>query len=146
MLSVTSGVNVVGYQATVEFDPTALRYVSYSNGDYLPAGASDAPAVVEANSVTLAATSTAGVGNGDGTLATPTFEVIALKESILSLSKVVLSDNAGVHTPPLIQDAQVVEPPKHVEDVNLDGVVDIEDLVLVAKQFGSRTFCASTSH
>ena len=135
-LNISGGVSVVGYQATVEFDPTALRYVSYSNGAYLPAGASAAPAVVQANLVTLAATSTAGVGNGDGTLATLTFEVVALKNSILSLSNVVLSDNVGVNTPPLVQSAKVVEPPKHVEDVNLDGIVDIEDLVLVAKQFG----------
>lgn len=135
-LNISGGVSVVGYQATVGFDPTALRYVSYSNGDYLPSAAAEARVVLDANSVAIAATSTAGVGNGDGTLCTLTFEVVALKESIMSLSKVVLSDNAGMNTPPLIQDARVVEPPQHVEDVNLDGVVDIADLVLVAKQFG----------
>ena len=38
-LNIADGENVAGYQATVTFDISALRYVSSANGDYLPAGA-----------------------------------------------------------------------------------------------------------
>ena len=38
-LNITAGEAVAGYQVTLRFDPTALRYVESSNGDYLPDGA-----------------------------------------------------------------------------------------------------------
>ena len=37
-LKVVEGENVAGYQATVEFDTTALRYVAGDNGDFLQCG------------------------------------------------------------------------------------------------------------
>ena len=82
-LGVADGENVAGYQATLKFDTSALRFVSSANGDYLPAGAFAVPTVVSGNRVTLAATSLAGESQGDGTLATLTFEVIAVKASTL---------------------------------------------------------------
>ena len=65
---------MAGYQATAQFDTSALRYVESANGDYLPAGAFFVPPGVAGNRVTLAAASLAGVSNGDGTLATLTFQ------------------------------------------------------------------------
>ncbi len=50
-LNITKGQNVAGYQATVQFDTTILRYVESANGDYLPAGAFFIPHVVEGNTV-----------------------------------------------------------------------------------------------
>ena len=135
-LAIGSGENVVGYQATVGFDSSALRYVSGSDGDYLPVDAFVVPAVVKENQVTLAATSLSGESNGDGTLATVTFEVIAVKASTLRLSTVVLSDSAGVGFRPRVENGEVVEPPQVVGDVNQDGVVNILDLVFVAGRFG----------
>ena len=38
-LTITDGENVAGYQATLIFDTTALKYVQSANADYLPAGA-----------------------------------------------------------------------------------------------------------
>ena len=38
-INIANGVSIAGYQVTVNFDPTALRYVSIANTDYLPAGA-----------------------------------------------------------------------------------------------------------
>ena len=78
-LNITDGKTVAGYQATVQFDETALRYVSGANGDYLPTGAFFVQPKVEGNLVKLNAVSLAGESYGDGTLATLTFEVIALK-------------------------------------------------------------------
>ena len=53
-------------------------------------------AAVSGNKVSLAATSLSGESNGDGTLATLTFEVVMVKASTLTLSDVVLSDSVGV--------------------------------------------------
>ena len=137
-LNITDGENVAGYQATVEFDTTALRYVSSENGDYLSSGAFFVPPVVERNKVTLAASSLAGESNGDGTLATLTFELVAFKSSMLKLSKVSLVGSDGVRSSPRIEDTavEIIEASYASEDVNEDGVVNILDLVAIASSFG----------
>ncbi len=94
-INIGNGVGVAGYQVTVNFDPTALKYVSRANGDYLPASASVEPAVVSENSVQLAATASDGGSDGHGTLATVTFEVIEVKASAISLTDVSITDAAG---------------------------------------------------
>ena len=94
-LSIVEGENVGGYQLTVGFDETALRYVKSTNGDYLPTGSFFVPPVVSESAVTLGATSLTGTGHGDGTLATVTFEVLAVKESVIALSDTILTDSAG---------------------------------------------------
>ena len=109
-LNIADGENVAGYQVTVWFEPTALRYVESANGDYLPAGAFFVPPVVNANRVTLGATALAGVSNGDGTLATLTFEVVDVKESTLTLSKVILTNSDGELLPPPFIDIGRIEP------------------------------------
>ena len=135
-LNIADGENVAGYQATVQFDGTALRYVSSAIGDYLPAGAFPLPAEASGNTVTLAAVSLTGESAGDGTLSTITFEVIAVKESTLTLSGVLLSDSAETASRPQVEAGLIVEPPQLKEDVNADGVVNILDLVRVASSFG----------
>ena len=96
-VNIVAGENVGGYQVRLAFDPTALRYVASANGDYLPSGAFFVPPVVSADTVTLGATSLAGVGDGDGRLATVTFEVLDVKESFIDLFDVILTDSAGEH-------------------------------------------------
>ena len=135
-LNITAGKAVAGYQVTVQFDATALRYVESSNADYLPTGAFFVPPVVNGNRVKLAATALTGVSNGDGTLATLTFEVVAAKASMLPVSDVILSDSEGNGVSPQVEGGQVTEPVKPSEDVNGDGVVNIQDLVLVASRLG----------
>ena len=85
-LKITGGEAVAGYQATVQFDTTALRYISGVNGDFLPTGAFFVEPVVEGDLIKLNAASLAGESNGDGTLATLTFEVVSAKASTLTLS------------------------------------------------------------
>ena len=135
-LNITAGENVAGYQATVQFDTTALKYVESANSDYLPAGAFAIPATAKGNAITLAASSLAGKSNGDGTLATITFEVVAVKASTLTLSNVLLTDSTGGSFTPQTENAQITEPTHLPEDVNKDGVVNIIDLTLVASNFG----------
>ena len=50
---------------------------------------------VSEKSVTLGATSLTRTSNGDGTLASVTFEVLDVKESPIALSDAILTDSAG---------------------------------------------------
>jgi hypothetical protein len=95
-INIAGGADVAGYQLTVNFDPTALSYVSGGNADYLPAGAFAVPVVATDSSVTIAATSLTGAAaDADGTLATVTFAVVAAQASTISLSDVTLADAAA---------------------------------------------------
>ena len=135
-LNITGGKAVAGYQATLQFDRTILRYVSSANGDYLPAGAFFVEPTVERNLVKLNAASLAGESNGDGTLATITFEVIAVKGSTLTLSDVLLTNSAGEAFVPRVENAEITESIQSKGDINRDGMVNIQDLVLVASNLG----------
>ena len=93
-INVKGAADVLAYEVTVGFDPTALRYVSITNADYLPAGAFASPPQTTRNSVYMAATSVAGTAAAaSGTLATVTFEVISAKASTITLNNVLLSDS-----------------------------------------------------
>ena len=155
-LNITNGENIAGYQATVSFDPTALHYVESTNGDYLPADAFFTPPIVKSDrigetsfgdlifdrNITLAASAHDGVGNGDGTLATLTFEVIDFKPSTLTLSQLYLVDSDGKRWEATTESGAVTIPPEPAEaisgDINRDGVVNIQDLVIVNVRFSQR--------
>ena len=133
-----SGVeNVAGYQATVRFDPTALHYVESANGSYLPAGSLFVPPVVNANQVTLAATSLSGDSDGAGTLATLTFEVVAVKPSYIALSDVMIMQQDLTSIPIIVKNGDIVVTSDEALDVNGDGIVNILDLIVVATHFGT---------
>ena len=135
-LKITNGESVAGYQATVQFDDTALRYVESRNSNYLSDGAFFVTPILEGNLVKLNAASIAGESKGNGTLATLTFEVIAVKASTLTLSDVLLSNSTGETFAPQVENAEITEPTKLTGDVNGDGTVNIADLVLVASNLG----------
>ena len=137
-LNITDGQNVAGYQATVQFDASALQYISGLDGNFLPDGAFPVPLVISGDTVTLAATALDGESNGNGTLATLTFEVVAVKASTVTLSDVLLTNSTGRSSRPQVVAAKITGPPKQDEDVNSDGVVNIQDLVLVAAHFGQK--------
>ena len=95
-INIAGGAGVAGYQVTVNFDPTALSYVSGGNADYLPAGAFALPPAATDSSVTLVGTSLTGPApDSDGTLATVTFTVVEAKPSAISLTGVTLADAAA---------------------------------------------------
>ena len=137
-LTIADGYKVAGYRATLVFDARALRYVSSANGDYLPAGTSAVPTIARGATVIVAATSLAGESDGDGTLASITFEAIAVKASTLYLSEVELVNSAGAGWNLQVENGEITEPqpPQIAGDVNQDGVVNILDLVLVASHLG----------
>ena len=135
-VTIRAGQNVGGYQVSVDFDETALRYVESNNGNYLPPGAFAVPPSIWEGRVALAATALGGTtANGDGTLVTLTFEVLDIKESRLILSTVILTDSTGEPLPHLAFNGRVTDPQIGPEDVNSDGVVNILDLVKVASRF-----------
>ena len=108
-LNIAGGASVAGYEAAVKFDTSTLHYVESEIGDYLPAGAFFVTPVVTGNLVKLAATSLAGESNGDGTLATITFEARAVKASTLTLSNVLLADSEGTISRPKVEGLQITK-------------------------------------
>ncbi len=81
LLKITDRVNIAGYQATVQFDSTTLKYVESKDSDYLPEGVFPIPTIEIENAVTLA---------------TITFEVVSIKTPTVSLSDVLLTNDASL--------------------------------------------------
>ena len=89
--------------------------------------------------VALAATTISGGVNGDGTLATLTFEIIDAKPSTLTLPDVYIVDADGKRWEVEIEGTEITEPEDDIfGDINGDSVVNIRDLVLVSWRFGMR--------
>ena len=144
-LKISNGRNVSAYQVSVNFDTSALRYVSGANGSYLPSGAFFAPPQVSGGKVTVTATSVSGAARGaSGTLASVTFSVVAVKKSTLRLTDVILSDSNARALSVQIRNGTVVEGGAKW-DPNGDGQVNVLDLVLVAKSLGTRNAHVDTN-
>lgn len=92
-VNITGGEAVAGYQFSIAFDPSVLKYVTAANADYLPSDTFVMP-LPENDNVTMVAAALKGtpLGTGDGTLATLTFEVLAAKASGAHLTDVILSN------------------------------------------------------
>lgn len=138
-IQIEGGKSISGYELTVGFDPTALRYVESGNADYLPGDAFAILPIVTENTVYITATSGAKVALArEGTLATLTFEVVAAKRSTVELMDTILSDSAGMPLPVTSENGRIVTielPPNW--DVNEDGRVNILDLTLVASNLNA---------
>ncbi|MCY3549803.1 MAG: cohesin domain-containing protein, partial [Candidatus Poribacteria bacterium] len=143
-VQIADGQNISGYELTVGFDPTALRYVKSTNADYLPVSVFVIPPIITNEEVHLIATSKAGAASeNEGTLATLTFEVIEIKDSTIKLIDVILSDSAGVPLAVATRNGRIgtIQLPS-IGDVNEDRKVNILDLTLVA----SNLMAANPSH
>ena len=144
-LNIIGGKDVAGFQAIVWYDNDTLAYVKSAKGNYLPADAFFVSETVPEDEyyrypyVPIAATALNGVSNGNGTLATLTFEVYDVTESTITLSNVYIVDRDGVRWEVEVVEAAVTEPAHDiVGDINRDGIVNIRDLVLVSYRFGWR--------
>ncbi len=136
-VDIAKGREVGGYQGTVQFDTTALRYVSLTHGDYLPGDVLDIPTHVRENKITFAKIAIGSTASAAaGTLVTITFEVVAVKASALTLSDVLVATSKGQELPVTVENAKITKPPERPWDVNNDGKVNILDLTFVASYFG----------
>ncbi len=102
--------NVRGYQLSVQFDPEALRYVSWQQGTYLSGDVFAAPATVESDRIFFVVTAPTKSANTQGLLLAITFEVVAAKASILSLSDVILVGDGRIALPVTTEDSQIAKP------------------------------------
>ena len=137
-VDVANGLNVAGYQGTINFDSSALQFVSLEHGTFLSGDLLPVRTIVENNKISFAQISIGTTSTTkEGTLVTITFEVLDAKASMLSLSEVIISGLAGAQFQFIIEDAEILEPPKPPWDVNDDGIVNILDLTFVASHFGA---------
>ena len=135
-IQITGGKDIAGYSMIIGFDPTALRYMESTNGDYLPTGTFAASVINTADGVSIAATSSTGIATSEnGTLATIQFEIIAEKTSAIIFRNLSLYNNAAMSLDVMVVDGMVVERTS-LADVNEDGTVDILDLTLVGQSIG----------
>ncbi len=121
-VAISEGKNIVGYDITLEYDPTALRFVSGSKGDYLTENAtfetneSRIMKVVEFHNVSypnylnLVSQQKGIFSDGDGILASVTFDVIAAKHSTVNLKRVHLKKRNDIVARPKIKHGKVLNP------------------------------------
>ena len=96
-IKITGGVDVAGYHLILQFDTNTLKYISSSNGDYLSNDSFFAKPNVKEDTLSLASTGSVE-RNGDGILATVTYEVVASDPTIPTLTNVIISDKEGHKT------------------------------------------------
>ena len=106
----TNAQNVRGYRLSVQFDPEALRYVSSQQGTYLSGDVFVAAPTIKTDRVSFVVTAPMEAESTQGVLLTITFEVVATKASMLSLSDVMLVNGEGRVLPVKTEDGEIVEP------------------------------------
>lgn len=85
----------------------------------------------------MGATAFTGVSSGDGTLASVTFEVVDVKESVIGLFDVILTASEGEHLPHLIQDAKV-EPSLLPSSLPSSAVISIPPASVLSPAIGEQ--------
>lgn len=130
-VAISEGKNIVGYDITIEYDPTALRFVSGSKGDYLTENAtfetneSRIMKVVEFHNVSypqhlkLASKQQDSLSQGNGNLVRITFDVIEPKTSTVTLKDVRLEKKDGIIARPRIRHGKVIDP-KLIQNIYAD--------------------------
>ena len=134
--NITDGADVRGYQVELTFDSTALRFISSTDAGYLPTGAFVVPPVLTGNRVTLSAISLQQSSEGDGTLATFTFEVLTASPAMPTLSDVKLTDSNANSLAVQIETDEIEDSPQLAGDINGDGVVSLDDMRTVVARLG----------
>ena len=140
-LTVKDVYDLSGWQLNIAFNPAVLKVISVNEGDFLSTDGrntffqggninNDAGSITDINGVVI----DEGGISGTGTLLSITFEAKASGQGSLQLSKGKLGASNGnqIHH-------EIIIPPVIVEstyDLNGDGKVNVQDLVLVAQNLG----------
>ena len=107
-INVAGAKDISGYQVTINYDTTALRYVSSKKGDYLTDDADFDTENVYPNRLKLISKNSEAVRTEDGMLASITFEVIAVKPSVINLPRVRLAKGDSSLARPIAVGCSVV--------------------------------------
>ena len=153
---ITNGSNIVGWSLDIDYDETMLEVVSVEEGDFLRQSSANTlfqPGLIDSieGQVTDIGTTalTTEVASGNGVVAVVTFKATSTGSSRLSgitttrLSRVKLMDITGAEIEVAVEalaDQTVQVLAADPCDVNLDGTVDIFDLVLVVQQLKQTEF------
>ncbi|MCY4553562.1 MAG: leucine-rich repeat domain-containing protein [Candidatus Poribacteria bacterium] len=143
-LNIENTHNLAGWQFDVAFDPTMLEAVEVSEGDFLNPegnatffqGGSIDNATGKITKLSSARLSEEGV-SGRGALLSVTFTAKTVGQTQLSLENFQLAAITGESIPARLQEVVItIEGQLTIGDVNRDGQVNIQDMVLVARRFG----------
>ena len=135
--------DLAGWQTEVTFDPDVLSVVGAQEGDFLKTGGKSTffqEGNIDNTTGKVTGLSGAILGgsvSGEGTLFSITFEAKAAGDGQLQLLNTQLSTLSTESIPhEVVVHPVVIEDRPLFEDVNKDKVVNIQDLVLVASNFG----------
>ena len=143
-LNIENTHNLAGWQFGIAFDPTMLEAVEVSEGDFLnPEGnatffqrGSIDNATGKITKLSSARLSEEGV-SGRGALLSVTFTAKTVGQTQLSLENFQLAAITGESIPAGLPEVVItIEGQLATGDVNRDGQVNIQDMVLVARRFG----------
>lgn len=140
-----AGANVAGAQFDLYFNPESLDIERVEEGDFLKQGGAPSffnPGTIDNEAGLLAPVYGVVIGQGQvlpnaGTLAIVHCRALhAPTSSAFALDKVIVGSKDGVHVPLgsfLVGQVAVVL----FADVNLDGIVDLDDIAAAAARFGA---------
>lgn len=139
------------FALTVDYDPAVLsilnvELVSFAMWRPRPRDIEDVdiwqPTAIDDGQglIVIAADSTrAGGVSGTGTIATLSFQALALGESPISLQNVSAANDLGEDIAPGVRDGSVQVMAVEPWDVNGDGVVDINDFIIIQNERGANS-------
>ena len=139
-IDIVDGEKIRAFELSIGFDPSVLRFVSSTHGDFFPPPADAfyaAPILSSGNDVvTLSGTYIVrgATTSKDSTLLKVTFEVLEAEDSFIDLLNVKLTDIDGRYVHTLAHSAY--KQGAIVGDVNKDRSVNVQDLVLVSGCIG----------
>ncbi len=130
---------VAGLQFDMSWDPAVVRLTGVTEGDFLKQNNQSSffrqPDIAEGSVIGVAGAILGGTVDGPGVFATLHFEALESGETELVLSNVIIAD-AGAQ--PIAVDITPGRITVRLPwDVNLDGEINILDLILVAQHWGS---------
>ena len=117
-IDISKAENITGYQVTLDFDTTALRFVSGKNGSFLPENATLTVSDTYPNRTKLESTSSTGSKSGEGVLASITYEVLDEKDTTVRLRSVLLEKDDGSRSRPNVKYASIL---KNLGTMNVAG-------------------------
>ena len=138
--------DLAGWQFDVAFDPTILEAIEVSEGDFLKTDS--ATTFFQSGRIDNAAGKITGLNtarlgergaNGSGTILQVRLNAKSEGETDLALQNFVFGASSGENIPAGPLESHItVEARLPSGDVNLDGIVNVLDLILVAQQLGKR--------